>query len=144
MGMSIPPRIALSIGFGYTIPFVDKKPLYQTFIDNVRDRMRESVDVKTQTALASRAQMSQGFVSEILSGDSIPSLEIVERVAFALRCQPWELLADSEATRKAALERMILGSRVTDERAAEHLPPAPEKEAAAKRRKKDDDGANPS
>lgn len=122
---------------------MEKKPLHQVFIANVTKRMADSAGLKTQVALSKKAGMSQSFLSEILSGQSIPTIETVAGIAEALGCQAWELLADSEATRKAALERMILGSRLPDERAAQLLPPAPTKEVAAKRRKKGGGGESP-
>lgn len=117
--------------------------IHRIFVDNIR-RLIESSGLGSQKALAIKAQMSGGFLSEILRGETSPSLKTVDKMAEALGVQPWELLADSEATRRAAIERMVLGPRLPDDRAAEHLPPAPKKEAAARKRKKAGDGPNPS
>lgn len=115
---------------------MDKMLLRQIVVDNIVRRMESTPRLSTQTALAAEAKVSQPYLSELLRGESAPTTDLLAKLADAFGCQPWELLADSEATRKAALEKMILGPRVSNERAAEKLPAAPMKEAAARRRKK--------
>lgn len=115
--------------------------LHKTFVDNLHARRKELG--MTQQQVAAAAGMSNGFLSEILSGESAPGLGIIGRVAKALRVEPWEMLADGDATRQAALQKLLWGERVSNEKAAEHLPPAPKKEVAAKRIKKGGGGESP-
>ena len=118
-------------------PFMDKRSLHQIFIANVRSRLKTS-PIGTQLALSKKAGMSQSFLSEVLSGESVPSLTIVEAIAKAFGCQGWELLADSEATRQAALQRLLWGENASDKRVEEAL--GTPKEVASKRRKKGSGG----
>lgn len=102
-----------------------KELLRQILASNVARRMEQTPGAETQQTLAKKAGIGQSHISRILNGAQSVGLDIVAAVSTALGCQPWELLADDEATRRAAMERMLLGPRVTDERAAEKLPPAP-------------------
>lgn len=120
--MSIPDNVRMK-----------KELLRQILADNVARRMQEIPGVDTQITLAKRAGIAQSHVGRILKGAQSIGLDTIAAVSGALGCQPWELLADDEVTRRAAMERMILGPRVADGRAAQTLPPAPSKHAAHKR-----------
>lgn len=79
----------------------------------------EESGLDTQPVLAKKAGVGQSHVSRILNMRQSVGLDVVAAVAGAFGCQPWELLVDSELTRREAIERM-LSSRT------EHLlPPAP-------------------
>jgi transcriptional regulator with XRE-family HTH domain len=93
--------------------------------------------------LAHAAKISQTHLAKVLREEAAFSTDILGPLSKALGMGPWELLADSEATREKAIRQLLLGPRIPDDRAAEHLPPAPVKEVAARRRKKDRAGKNP-
>lgn len=109
-----------------------KELLRQILAANVSRRMEETPGADTQKALAKRAGIGQSHVSRVLNGRQSVGIDIVAAVSGALGCQPWELLADDEITRRAAMERMILGT----------TPPPPQpagyvaKQVAHKRRRK--------
>jgi transcriptional regulator with XRE-family HTH domain len=109
--------------------------LRQILADNLRQAMAESTGADTQMSLAKRAGIAQSHVSKLLRCEAAATTDVLASLAHALGRQPWELLADSEQTRQSALRKMILGDRVTDERAAETLPPAPKKVSANRRKK---------
>ena len=87
----------------------------------------------TQAGVAKRAGVAQSHVSRLLRCEAAATTDLIAALSRALDVQPWELLADAEATRQAALEKMILGLP----RAAD----APPKEVAHRRKK--EGGANP-
>lgn len=64
------------------------------------------------------------------------TVDLLNDLAYALGVQPWELLADSETTRQAAMAKMIWGEHAEDETVGKHLPVPPKKASAAKRRKR--------
>ena len=101
----------------------------------LQGRMDASIDLSTQATLSERAKVAQSHVSRILRGESAATVDMLEALAAALRCQPWELLADSEQARREAIERMISGPRAPDEAVNKALPPAPKHPKAKKARK---------
>lgn len=115
--------------------------LRQILARNLRQAMAESTSLHTQAALAGKAGMAQSHLSEILRAETSATTDMIATLARALGREPWELLANDEATRQAALQKMILGPRISNERAAEKLPPAPTKEGA--KRKKGGGGEQP-
>lgn len=46
----------------------------------------------TQVELAARLGLRQGYVSGLERGARVPSLEMLARIAEALRVKPWRLL----------------------------------------------------
>lgn len=64
----------------------------------------------TQEAMEARAGLGQSTVSRILTLGGSATLRSLAALAKALDCQPWELLVDDDATREAALKK-ILGGR---------------------------------
>lgn len=62
----------------------------EAFRENMRRRRRELG--WTQTDLALKMQCSQPYVAGIEAGRSIPTLDVVDRVAGALKCQSATLL----------------------------------------------------
>lgn len=115
-----------------------KVDIRQIFASNLRARMAERG--YNQTNMATWSGVSQAHISEILRGVSKISLDLVAELAYGLRCEPWELLVDSEATRKNILSKML---------GLEERPPPPEplkpvkKVVAAQRRKKPKNLADP-
>ncbi len=63
-----------------------------------------------QLAFAGKAGISQSHLSEILRSVSSVSVDLLADLARAAGCQPWELLADSEETRRAAIDKMLGGA----------------------------------
>lgn len=97
-----------------------KELLRQILAANVSRRMRE-VGIETQPVLAKRAGVGQSHISRILNMRQSVGLDVIAAVSGALGCQPWELLTNDEATRRAAIERMLGGPAQLES----DLPPAP-------------------
>jgi transcriptional regulator with XRE-family HTH domain len=57
------------------------------------DRLRELVDQSglTRTEIASRASMTPGMLTRLLSGRRNPSIDSVRRILFAIGCEWGEL-----------------------------------------------------
>jgi hypothetical protein len=102
-----------------------KNPIRQTLARNVADRMHRNPAFDTQAKLSARSGVAQPHISRILRGTSAATVDRVARLASAFACQPWELLVDTELTRQAALQRMILGETAPDARVSAALPPPP-------------------
>lgn len=85
-----------------------KEALRQALAKNVAERMR-AAGIATQPELAKKANIAQSHASRILGGKQSIGLDVIAAVAGALKCEPWELLVDSDATRRAAIERMLGG-----------------------------------
>jgi transcriptional regulator with XRE-family HTH domain len=121
-------------GFGNNVP-MRKTPISQVLTRNLEDLMeRRGIN---QQRLAERTGLSTSTVSEIRRGIASPGLDTLERFAQVLGVEVWEMLVDSEETRRLAIERAISRPPMNDE----YLPPKvedlrPRKEAAHKRRKK--------
>lgn len=120
----------MDIGIRDNAP-MQKDLLRQILAANI-ERAMEGAGFSTQPQLAKKARIGQSSVSRILRGESSATTDMIAALAEALKCQPWELLTDNETTRKAALERMILGPQAT-----EHLAPAARRKP---KRKKGRDG----
>lgn len=108
--------------------------LRQILAHNLKTAMAHTPGAETQLALAKKAGIAQSHLSKLLRLEAAATTDLIAALARAPGREPWELLADSEATRQAALQRMILGNRAPDARVNELLPPAPIPEVA--RRKK--------
>jgi transcriptional regulator with XRE-family HTH domain len=72
---------------------------------NVAERMQK-LGLR-QEDLEKRAELGQSTVSRILSRGGSATLKSLASMAEALECQPWELLVDDEATREAALRKLL-------------------------------------
>jgi transcriptional regulator with XRE-family HTH domain len=90
-----------------------KKEMRQVLARNVADRMHRDPNLDTQKKLGAKAKIAQPHISRILRGTSAATIDAVAALAAAFSCQPWELLADTELTRRAAIEKMI-GSPVPE------------------------------
>ena len=112
---------------------MDKDQIRQILATNVAALMESSLDLKSQLALERRSGVGQSTISRLLSCESGVSIDVVADIARAFHVQPWELLTDTEATREAALQRMLLGPRN----------PAPVREAAPSRKKGGRNEGNP-
>jgi transcriptional regulator with XRE-family HTH domain len=117
---------------------MQKMLLREILARNLKNQME--VRGLTQKELEAKSGVAQSHISRILRRDAGATIDRVAEIAGALGCQPWELLANTEATRRAALERMITGPAVSDERVEDALPLPPggariPKTSAARRRK---------
>lgn len=110
-----------------------KADIRQIFIKNLEEI--RGLRGLTKQQLAERAGMSGGHLSEVINGLSDITLRRLADLAGALGVQPWELLADSDSTRRAALAQMLWGGNVTNEKVEQHFPPAPQKEEAPRPKK---------
>jgi transcriptional regulator with XRE-family HTH domain len=91
----------------------------------------------TQAELAKRSGVSQSHISEVERAITAISADLINDITWALRMQPWELLADSEVAKQAALATMLWGTtKGTNERVEQFFPPAPKTEAAPPKAKK--------
>lgn len=115
-----------------------KLDIRQIFARNLREAVDKSATFDNPTELAKKAGMSHSHLSEVLRGITSITIDKVNDLADALKMQPWELLADSETTRQAAMAQMLWGSAVSNEKVEKHYPTppaAPIKEVAPKRKK---------
>lgn len=83
--------------------------------------MDRSPSLTSQTALARASKVAQSYLSRVLRGESAATVDTIEAIAKAFTCAPWELLVDSEAIRRVAIERVLAGPAVPDERVAQAL-----------------------
>lgn len=90
-----------------------KALLRQILAKNLQGAMEATPGVDTQITLAKRAGVGQSHVSRILRQESAATIDVIAALAEALNIQPWELLSDSEATRQAAMEKMLGGRTET-------------------------------
>jgi transcriptional regulator with XRE-family HTH domain len=104
---------------------MQKRDLRQILARNIVEAMEKNPALDTQPALAAKAGIAQSQVSRILRCEIGVGLDILNAIATALQVEPWELLADSNATRKAAVERMLWNIPATDERVERSIPPTP-------------------
>lgn len=66
------------------------KRIYTAFVDNVRERMADLG--LSQKDLAERLGVTQGYVSQILSGHRRPGLDSLDDFARVLDAQPADLI----------------------------------------------------
>jgi transcriptional regulator with XRE-family HTH domain len=127
---------------------MQKLSLRQILAKNLLAAMERNPNLDTQVKLAAATGISQSHLSEILRCITSVSLDLVETMSTALKVEAWELLADSDTTRAAAMARLLWKEGASNDRVAEflppapqHVPPAPKKKEAARRRKKPDRGS---
>lgn len=107
--------------------------LRQTLAANIRAAIGKSLELDSVNALAQKAGIAQSHLSKALRCEASLTTDLLATIADALHVQPWELLVNTEATRKAALEKMLGGATEAVER-ARAFPPL--KSVATKRRKR--------
>jgi ribosome-binding protein aMBF1 (putative translation factor) len=106
-----------------------KADIQQLFGRNLEEAMRRRGI--NQQRLGELSGLSPSHISEARRGISSPTLETLNALAHALQMQPWELLADDEATREDYIRRALQGPSSD-----------PPKVVAHSRRKKPGAGAN--
>jgi plasmid maintenance system antidote protein VapI len=67
----------------------------------------EKSGLDTQPKLAAKSHVSQSHISRLLDQESGVSIDVVERLAAAFDCQPWELLVDNDAMRDEVVRRFV-------------------------------------
>lgn len=116
-----------------------KAEIRQVLARNLRQAMDRTAGLETQSALAKKTGISQSHLSDVLNCVTSTGVDLLADLADALDIQPWELLADSEETKRSALARLMWGSGVSDKEVERYLPlppkGAPAKEGAPKRKK---------
>jgi transcriptional regulator with XRE-family HTH domain len=65
-----------------------KQPKQRTFLPQWR-KYRDNI---TQERLAERAEVSQGMISQLETGQSDYTGELLEKLSYALRCEPADLI----------------------------------------------------
>jgi len=86
------------------------RDIRQTLAKNLEHFIRSRGFVNP-TALADKSGIARATMSEIMNGKTNIQLDTLARLASTLQCQPWELLADDEATRDAIYAKFILGEK---------------------------------
>jgi transcriptional regulator with XRE-family HTH domain len=69
-------------------------PLHRRFVENVK-ALREELGL-TQAEAAAKMKISQSSYAQVESGRCSPTIEMIARVAKALKCDPLELLSQRE------------------------------------------------
>jgi transcriptional regulator with XRE-family HTH domain len=93
---------------------MEKGVLRQILARNLRQAMEIDPNIDTQEKLASKSGLSQSHISRILLCEAASTTDALAALAKAVKCQPFELLTDTESTRRAALERMLARDGVPD------------------------------
>lgn len=113
-----------------------KKPSSrQILAENLARAMARSVDLQNNLALAKRAKVGNSHIGRILKQESAATVDMLDAIADALGLQTWELLTNSEATREAAMKKIMFGTAVPDEQVERHLPLPPRSKVIAMRRR---------
>jgi transcriptional regulator with XRE-family HTH domain len=115
---------------------VKKRTSGQILAENLTRLMAESLDLRSNLALAKRAKVGHTHIGRILRLESSPTLEFVDAIATAFGVDTWELLTDGEEVRRLVLERALGRPPVPDSKVEQHYPPAPSKVVAMRRRKR--------
>lgn len=111
-----------------------KADIRQILADNLAKTYPQK-GFESKASLAHKAGISTSTLSEIMRGLTSATIDTVNNLAFVLGVQPWELLADSESTKQAAMMKMLWGEAATDKEVEKHLP-LPPKPTVKKTRKK--------
>lgn len=104
---------------------------------NLARLMEQTPGLNSQPAVGKRAGVAPTHVGRILRQESAATIDMLDAIAGAFGLTAWELLTDSEQTRRLAIERMMFGNHVPDARVEEALPPPPSKVIAMKRRRRE-------
>lgn len=75
-------------------------------MDNLKARL-PGAGFESPTALARKAGVDPSYMSKLMRAQFSCTVDVLAKFAVALGCQPWELLVDSEATRKAAYKKIL-------------------------------------
>lgn len=70
-------------------------------------RFMQRAGIKNPTALARKAKISHSHIRRYLKMESAATVDMLDALADALDVEPWELLTDSDAMRREAIERLL-------------------------------------
>lgn len=89
--------------------YVPNQTIRGVLVDNIRARLA-GAGFDSPTALARKAKVDPSYVAKLMKTQFSCSVDVLEKLAEALDCQPWELLVDSEASREAAYKKILRSS----------------------------------
>lgn len=92
--------------------------------------------MRSNLALAKRAKVGHTHIGRLLRQESSPTLEFIDALADAFGVETWELLTDSEETRRIAIERALGRPPVPDIKVEQHYPLPPSKVVALRRKRR--------
>lgn len=92
------------LGPGPDNPDVDKKTR-AVLARNIERRMREA-GIRSNIALGELSGVSDVHIGRMLKGSSGATIDALEGLAAALRCEPWELIADEDSIERLVLRRL--------------------------------------
>lgn len=99
---------------GLRDPLSMSKPSLRAIVANtVRTAMEVRPEISTQQKLASRAGVAQSHISRLLKGENV-TLDVLEKVARALKVEPFELIIDNDRARLSLLARIFGKDAPTD------------------------------
>jgi len=107
-----------------------------SLINNLRHLMRK--EKLSEQALAKRAHVAQKTINKILNGQSAPTLDTVDKLAFAFSITSWQLIMPNlpeELISSGSLEKLYKSYIQATEKGREYLIHVAEHEAEYKRQK---------
>lgn len=119
-----------------------KKASRQILAENLDKLMARFPGLESNYALGAKAKVAHSHIRRIRLQESAATVDMLDTIAEAFGIQPWELLTDGEEVRQSVIARLAWGGAASDEKVAQHLPPAPRKETATRLRKKARGGEN--
>jgi hypothetical protein len=116
---------------------VKKTPSTQRLADNLDRLMAKSVNLRSNAAVgrAAKPPIAHSHIRRIRLQESSCTLDILDQIAEVFGVQPWDLLTDTEETRRLVLERMLYNPNVAipDTEVEKHIP-TPDKSNGKRRR----------
>jgi DNA-binding Xre family transcriptional regulator len=85
---------------------MSKHSLRAIVASTVRTAMEVRPEISTQQKLAQRAGVAQSHISRLLKGENV-TLDVLEKVARALKVEPFELIIDNDRARLSLLARIF-------------------------------------
>ena len=118
--------------------WVKKTPSTQRLADNLDRLMAKSVNLRSNAAVgrAAKPPIAHSHIRRIRLQESSCTLDILDQIADVFGVQPWDLLTDTDETRRLVLERMLYNPNlaVPDNEVEKHIP-TPHKNDNPKRRR---------
>ncbi len=112
------------------------KTVRQTLAANIQTRIDGHKTITSQNDLAKRSGVAQSYLSRVMRKESAITVDRLAKIAKAFGCETWELLVDSEKIRRMAIERVLSGPAVPDDRVEQALGSAKKRIPATEGRKK--------
>lgn len=92
---------------------MEKPPLRAVVAETVKSAMAGRPEIGTQEKPAKKSGVAQSHISRLLRGQNV-TLDVLEKVAHALRMAPYELLVNTDEARLALLGRIFGKDAPTD------------------------------